>query len=155
MNRKHSTANFIVFVLVTLVVVGPLVAVLQLIAAPAPPGKSPQHTKAVINLNSSDKSCQQYAGKDFGHVVKYAFPLLNKGGDSIVWHGQIDGGGPNQKVEVKFPPGQSPFSNDTFGEDQDSGPVSSSAAAGDYPFATVSVGGTLCSKFTDPGVHVN
>ena len=101
-------------------------------------------SEAVINLNSKDNSCQQYAGTDFGHVVKYAFPVLSKGGDSIVWHAQVDGGSPNQKVHVSFPASHCPFKSDKcdLNENQDSGSVSDSAEMGDYPFSAVKVGGT-------------
>jgi hypothetical protein len=155
MNRKWSTATLGVATVVALV----LGFVIPKILSPAPARvpKAASQMKAVINRNSSDNSCQQYAGSDFGHVVKYAFPLLTKGGDTIVWHGEVDGGSP-VKVHVEFPPGQSPFGNrEKFDEGRDSGPVSNLAAPKDYPFllSAVTVDGTPCSSFTDPGVHVD
>jgi len=120
--------------------------------------KATTQWKAIINRDSSDDSCTQYAGKDFGNVVTYSYPVLAKGGDSIIWHGQVDGS-PQGKatVHVEFPSGQSPFVGYKFDEDHDSGAVRNSAGYGDYPFANakVLVGGVACSSFSDPGVHVD
>lgn len=125
------------------------------------PSRSKTHgpVKAVVNLKTADNSCQQYAGSDFGHVYKWAFPDVSRSnGQTIVWHGQIDGGPPNQKVHVEFPVGQSPFSKYKFDKDDDSGPVLPSAEYKDYPFSSVAnavmVGDMPCNSFTDPGVHV-
>lgn len=153
MKRTWSTAA-LALVGIGAFIVGFIISTL-LKTAQGPTQAMRRQIKAVINLDSHDNSCQQFAGSDFGHVVKYAFPVLTKGGDSIVWHGQVDGGSPNQKVEVQFPPNYTPFASSTFSQDQDSGPVNASAAMGDYPFASASVGGTPCSSFKDPGVHVN
>lgn len=151
MNGKWSTGIVGVAIVVALVL-GFFIAKI-LTFAPAP--KAAQTTKAVINRSSSDNSCQQYAGSDFGHVVKYAFPLLNRG-DNIVWHGQVDGAGPNVKVEVDFDPALSPFgSSHSFKEDKPSPAIGNSVASRDYSFSAISVGGTPCAKFSDPGVHVN
>jgi hypothetical protein len=120
--------------------------------------KSSGTVKAVINLDTThNNSCQQYAGQDFGHVFKDAFPRISQSGhQKIVWHGQINGGPPNAKVVVDFPAGQPPFINGhTFHENEEAGPVSSSTEYKDYPFLTVSVGGTPCNSFSDPGVHVD
>src|SRR5215469_3484397 len=106
MNGKWSTATLSVTTLVALVA-GFFIAK-TLTAPPSPTRATAETVKAIINRNSSDNSCQQYAGSDFGHVVKYAYPLLNRG-DKIVWHGHVDGAGPNVKVEVDFDPAFSPF----------------------------------------------
>src|SRR6516225_5565948 len=97
---------------------------------------APTHWKAIINRDSSSGSCTQFAGRDFGSVVTYSYPVLAKGGDSIVWRGEIDGHpDPDNKVKVhvEFPPGQSPFAGYKFDEDHDSGSVRDSAGYGDYP----------------------
>jgi hypothetical protein len=144
----------------TLMIIGIVVIVGGYLACNSPANNQAEQlthgtVKAAINIKSSDKSCQQYAGPDYGHLVKNAFPDLSKSaGQQIVWHGQVDGGPPNQKVVVEFPAGQSPFSKDKFDEGQDSGAIKDSAAPGNYPFSTVTVGGTVCSSFSDPGVHV-
>ena len=153
MNGKWSTGVVGVTTIVAIVVGFFIAKVLTFV--PPPPKATAQTTKAVINRSSSDNSCQQYAGPDFGHVVKYAYPLLNKG-DKIVWHGQVDGAGPNVKVEVDFDPAFSPFgSSHIFKEDQLSPAVGNLVASRDYPFSAVSVDGTPCASFSDPGVHVN
>jgi hypothetical protein len=150
-NGKWSTSIVGVTTVVALVV-GFFIAKI-LTFAPAP--KAAQTTKAVINRSSTDNSCQQYAGSDFGHVVKYAYPLLNRG-DNIVWHGQVDDKGPNVTVKVDFEPAFSPFgSSHSFKEDQPSPAIGNLVASRDYPFSAVSVGGTPCASFSDPGVHVN
>jgi len=156
MNRKWSTGTMGVAIVVALVVGFFIAKTLTFAPAPAPPTKAAAQTmKAVINRSSTDNSCQQYAGSDFGHVIKYAFPLLNRG-DNIVWHGQVDGGGPNVKVEVDFDPAFSPFgSSNSFKEDQPSPAVGNLVAPRDYPFSAVFVDGTKCASFSDPGVHVN
>ena len=152
MNGKWPTSIVGVTTVVALVV-GFFVAKI-LTFSPAP-SKAAQTTKAVINRRSSDNSCEQYAGSDFGHVVKYAYPLLNRG-DNIVWHGQVDGAGPNVKVKVDFEPAFSPFgSSHSFKEDQPSLAIGNLVASRDYPFSAVSVDGTPCASFSDPGVHVN
>jgi hypothetical protein len=152
MNGKWSTTTLLITGIVGLVLGYLVMARLFPIPAPSHAGGT---VKAVINLKSADKSCQQYAGSDFGHVVKYAFPVLSRSAkQTIVWHGQVDGGPPNQKVEVEFPGGQSPFSKDKFDEDQDSGPPVTDNY-GDYPFSKVWVGGTECSSFSDPGTHID
>ena len=156
MNRKWSTAALLITGIVGLGVGYLLLARLN----PVPVLREARGTvKAVINIKTADKSCQQYAGSDFGHVVKWAFPDVSKdNGQAIVWHGQIDGGPPNQKVHVEFPAGQSPFSKDKFDKDDDSGPVLPGAEYKDYPFSGVAnavmVGDLPCNSFTDPGVHV-
>jgi hypothetical protein len=152
MNRKWSTTILGGTALVALVLGFLIPKILNF--SPAPSSRAASQMKAVINRNSSDNSCQQYAGPDFGHVVKYAFPLLHVG-DSVVWHGEVDGGPPNAKVEVQFSPALTPFAKNKFGEDDPSGPVGSLVAPRDYPFLTVSVNGTPCSSFTEPGVHVD
>ena len=152
MNGKWST-GIVGLTTVVALVVGFFIA--KILTAPAPPKVVAHTTKAVINRSSRNNSCQQYAGPDFGHVVKYAYPLLNRG-DKIVWHGQVDGAGPNVKVEVDFALAFSPFgSSHTFKEDQTSPAVDNSVASQDYPFSAVSVDGTPCASFSDPGVHVN
>ena len=153
MNRKWSTGTMGLATVVALAV-GFFVAKISTFADAAPPTTA-RTMKAVINRKSKDNSCQQYAGSDFGHVVKYAFPLLNRG-DKIVWRGQVDGSGPNVGVEVDFDPALSPFgSSHSFKEDQPSPAVGNSVASGDYPFSAVKVDGTPCASFSDPGVHVN
>lgn len=121
-----------------------------------PPTVQGGQTKAAINLISSDKSCQQYAGPDFGHLTKQDFvPLSQKRKETIVWHGELDNGPPNQKVHVTFPSNDCPFSKCDFDEDQDSGPILDSAKIGKkYAYSAVTVGGTPCSSFSDPGVIV-
>jgi hypothetical protein len=153
MNGKWSTATLSVTTLVALVA-GFFIA--KIMTAPSSTTRATAQTvKAIIKRNSSDNSCQQYAGSDFGHVVKYAYPLLNRG-DKIVWRGQVDGAVPKVKVEVHFNPASSPFgSSNTFNEDQPSPAVDNSVASGDYPFSAASVDGTPCASFSDPGVHVN
>ena len=152
MNRKWSTATLVATAVVALVLGFFMVKFSSF--APANHAKASSQTKAIINRNSVDNSCQQYAGSDFGHVVKYAFPLLHPG-DTIVWHGQVDGVGPTVKVEVQFSPALSPFSGNKFVQDQPAGPVGTLVAPRDYPFSTVLVDGTPCSSFSDPGVHVD
>ena len=149
MNRKWLDS--ILITIGIFVIVGGLVGCYRYLST----AKTHGTVKAAINIKSGDKSCQQYAGPDYGHLVKYAFPDISKSaGQKIVWHGQIDGGPPNQKVVVEFPSDQSPFSSEKFHEGEDSGAVKGSAQEGDYSFSTVSVGGTVCSSFSDPGVHV-
>lgn len=120
----------------------------------SPTGKGGQ-TKAAMNLKSSDKSCQQYAGPDFGHLQKQDFAQLSKSRKhTIIWRGELDNGPPNQKVHITFPSNRCPFSKCDFDEDQDSGPILDSADIGNYPYSAVTVGGTGCASFSDPGVIV-
>jgi hypothetical protein len=127
---------------------------------PGPPTRganAPVHWKAVINRSSADNSCVQSAGNNFGNVVKYAFPVLARGGDTIMWHGQVDGLPGTKKVHVEFSQSQSPFNSYKFDEDHDSGPVSPDAVSGDNAFVMgqVTVDGVACTSFKDPGVHVD
>jgi len=125
---------------------------------PVPTTRAPVQWKAVINRDTSDNSCTQYAAGNFGNGVKYAFPVLSKGGDSIVWHGRVNGAPGNKKVHVEFPQGGgSPFTDYKFDEDQPSGKVRNDADYGDYSFAmgNVKVDDVPCSSFKDPGVHVD
>lgn len=67
MNGKWSTGVVGVTTIVALVV-GFFIAKI-LTFAPTAPKVAAQTIKAVINRSSSDNSCQQYAGPDFGNVV--------------------------------------------------------------------------------------
>ena len=78
MNGKWSTAVLGIAIVVALAVGFFASKVLNFAQGPSPSVKVATQMKAVINRNSSDNSCQQYAETDFGNVVKYAFPVLNK-----------------------------------------------------------------------------
>lgn len=126
---------------------------------------APTHWKAVINLNTNDNSCTQFASKDnFGNTVKYAFPVLQKGaGDFIMWKGKVNGGPGFTTVHVEFPDqASSPFTDYRYDGNTDIGPVRSDADYGDYSFAMGRVTVTnppnppqTCTSFKDPGVHVD
>lgn len=116
------------------------------------------HKKAEIRatalLDDGTYQCEQWAGDQWTSLSPYKFPPLSKGflGDKIRWRGK-DPSGNRAKVIVHF--GQSPFAKNQYDDDQETSEVNSDAAYRDYPFDEVMVGGKECSKYVDPGVHVD
>jgi hypothetical protein len=116
------------------------------------------HKKAVITMDG-ERVCRQYVDASGGRV-KDAYPDIYRPswwpitlGDSISWTGEKQGVKTNN-VDVVFPVDASPFKKPDFHHGEDSSTVVSGAAAGDFSFSSVTIDGTACSAFSDPGVHV-
>ena len=116
--------------------------------------------KGVITISKDAKNHEVYDCAQTVNGDKDAYPHLNRpfigiGGNTITWTGVNLNGAPTTNVDVVFPSGGTPFSQVDFHHGQDSGTIVNRAPAKDYPFATVTVDGTPCSQFVDPGVHAN
>ena len=130
------------------------------LAVPAVNALLLSHKKAEIRatrlLPDNTYECQQWAGNGWGNLSPYKFPPLDSGtfGDKITWRGK-DLSGNRARVTVHF--ANSPFDQPGYPDDVESS--TPHPGAGDYPFDVVTLetasGTATCSKFVDPGVHVN
>ena len=119
-----------------------------------------QHEKAVIVMDGQGV-CRQYVNTDAGRV-KDAYPRVYRPslfpptfGDVIAWTGVKPDGTMTRNVDVVFPPDATPFAKRDFHNGEETSKVVKGAPAGDFSFATVTIDGTQCSAFSDPGVHVD
>jgi hypothetical protein len=100
--------------------------------------------------------CTQTVNGDQDAYPHLARPFGGIGGNTIAWTGINLAGAATNNVDVVFPLRDgSPFSKADFHRGEDSGTIVAGARAKDYPFASVTVDGTPCSQYIDPGVHAN
>jgi len=149
MNNKWSTLT------VGVVAVGALAVGLAVPKiSPLVLGHKKAEIRATARMADGTYKCQQWSGGSWTSLNPYKFPPLDKGsfGDKIRWRGK-DLSGNRIDVTVQF--SKSPFAKTQYGDDEETSTIDSGVAQGDYSFSAVTLGGTSCLQYEDPGVHVN